>query len=145
MRQGFTILEFIATLTILAILFAISIPRMGGFSDRMAVKQAANDAATFVQYGRLSAILRSANVRVLFTPERYHLIEKSRIAGVEDRVIATLAGPAARDVQLRVSRAEIRFQPTGLGWGAANTKLVFSRGRAGDSIVTSVMGRVRRF
>ena len=48
-------------------------------------------------------------------------------------------------VALEASRAEIRLYPNGLGLGAANTKLVFRRGEAADSITISRLGRIRRW
>ncbi len=46
--------------------------------------------------------------------------------------------------QLEVSRPTIRISVTGLGYGAANTKLVFRRGTVADSLATSRIGRIRR-
>jgi hypothetical protein len=50
---------------------------------------------------------------------------------------------ASRGVRLDASRESVTFAPTGLGWGAANTTIVVSRGNRSDTITTSRLGRVR--
>jgi type II secretory pathway pseudopilin PulG len=145
MTKGFTTLEVVATLTILAILTAISIPTYRTLSDQIAVKQAVHETSVFIQRSRLAAVLNSSMIRVVFGKDQLEAYEESGHPGVADRLIITQPGSASRGVDMTVSRSEIRFQPSGLGWGAGNTKLVFWRGRARDSISTSILGRVRRF
>ena len=50
----------------------------------------------------------------------------------------------AHGVRLDVTRESVTFAPTGLGWGAANTTVVVSRGGRSDTIVTSRLGRMRK-
>jgi hypothetical protein len=43
-----------------------------------------------------------------------------------------------------VTRDSIAFYPSGLGYGAANTRLIVSRGAAAETVTVSRAGRVRR-
>jgi hypothetical protein len=64
--------------------------------------------------------------------------------GANDSIVWRIPGPAKYGVSLTASRAEIRLYPNGLGLGAANTKLIFSRGAAADSFTISRLGRLKR-
>jgi hypothetical protein len=47
-------------------------------------------------------------------------------------------------VEFSSSRDSIAFAPSGLGYGAANTQIIVSRGVAADTISVSRLGRARR-
>ena len=49
---------------------------------------------------------------------------------------------AARRATIAVTRDSITYAPTGLGYGAANTRIIVARGRWADTITTSRLGRV---
>ena len=49
----------------------------------------------------------------------------------------------ARGIRLEASRESVTFAPGGLGWGAANTTVIVSRGTRSDTVVMSRLGRVR--
>jgi hypothetical protein len=48
-------------------------------------------------------------------------------------------------VGLDASRAVIRIDPTGLGYGAANSTIVLQRGAVAESLTTSRLGRLKRW
>ncbi len=144
MPKGFSTLELLVAMTVLALLLAISVPKMGRLRDRLAVTHAANEAATFIQKGRLEAVVKSRNIRLLFGSDRFTAYLVTGVPGQSDSLLFAWPGPQRLGVTFSVSRDQIQFQPTGIGYGAANTKLVFRRGQAGDSLSTSILGRARR-
>ena len=144
MPKGLSTLELLVAMAIIALVTAISIPTVRHLLDRIAVTQSAHEAATFIQANRLNAVLTSRNIRLFFGLDEYTSHAESRTPAETDSLLLRWSGPRRLKVSLTVSRSVIRFQPTGVGYGAANTKLVFRRGKATDSLSTSILGRVRR-
>jgi hypothetical protein len=62
-----------------------------------------------------------------------------------DSTFLVRPGPARHGVVLLASRAVIRLDPTGLGFGAANSTLVLRRGAVAESLTTSRLGRLKRW
>ena len=141
MHRGATLLELAIVLAIVGVLSAMAIPRAAGWLDAIAVSRAAGEIAAFYQTARFGAIFRSQRVRLEFGPDSLLAV----FEGPSDSVFLKWSGPARHRVSLAASRAVIRIQPTGLGLGAANTKLVLKRGMAAESVTTSRLGRLKRW
>ncbi len=141
MRHGFTFVEILLVLVCIGILAVLALPRVNAWSDRWAVGRATAETALFYQRVRFAAVVRSATIRIRFSPERLTAESETPTR----RVIEALPGPARYGVRLRVSRSLIRLYPNGLGLGAANTKLVFRRGLAAESLTVSRLGRLKRW
>ncbi len=138
---GHSLLELVFVLGLLGLLLALGLPRIAGWRDRIAVQRAAWELASFYDVSRYAAILRARRVRLEFAADTLRAIYE----GVVDSEFLGRPGPSRLGVTLRVSRAAIRLGPTGLGWGAANTKLVLTRGVAAESLTTSRLGRVKHW
>lgn len=64
--RGFTLLELIVALVVLAILAAVAVPSMSSFFARKRVEGVATELATDLQYARSEAVQRNATVRITF-------------------------------------------------------------------------------
>lgn len=133
--------ELAMVLAIVGALSALAFPRAGGWLDRIAVSRAAGEVEGFYQTARFAAIFRSQRVRLEFRPDSLLAVSE----GPSDSVFLRWPGPARHGVGLTVTRATIEIQPNGLGFGAANTKIVLRRGMAAESLTTSRLGRLRRW
>jgi general secretion pathway protein H len=141
MKTGFTLPEMAAALAILAILAALALPRLAGWTDRRAVRQAASEVASFYGRARMAAVFSGRHVRVEFTADTL----RARSREADDSTFLSLPGPARHGVALEASREAIDVAPNGLGWGAANTKILLWRGAASESLTTSRLGRLKRW
>jgi prepilin-type N-terminal cleavage/methylation domain-containing protein len=141
MRHGVTLPELAIALTIVGIVSAMAYPRAAGLLDRLAVSRATNEVAAFYQTARFSAIFRSQRVRMEFRPDS--LI--ATFEGPRDSAFLNWPGPLRHRVSLTATRADIAIQPNGVGFGAANTKIVLRRGMAAESLTTSRLGRLKRW
>ncbi len=141
MKTGFTLIEMLAVLALLTILAALSLPRLAGWTDRRAVRQAAGEVASFYGRARMAAVFSGRHVRVEFAADSLRAVSRE----ADDSTFLSLPGPARHGVALDATRAAIDVAPNGLGWGAANTKIVLSRGAASESLTTSRLGRLKRW
>jgi len=58
--------------------------------------------------------------------------------------IARLDLRSTRHVHLASTRDSMAYLPSGLGFGAANLRIVVSRGHSHDTVTVSRLGRIRR-
>ncbi len=141
MRNGFTLGELIVVIAIMAVLAALIGPRLGPAFDRIATDGAARDVTTALAVARAAAVMQGTRARVRIAPDSL-LVDREESAGWQR--YARWPGPAAAGVTLSVSNPEIVFGPLGIGWGAANTRVVLRRGSQIATITTSRLGRVKR-
>ena len=141
MRRGFTLLELLVVLVMFGILLAVFAPRWSGQRDRLAVHRATTEVASFYHAARYGAILRARPVRLEFAAASLRATYESPT----DSTFLERPGPDRHGVTLEASRAVIRIGPDGLGFGAANTRLVLRRGASADTLTTSRLGRIRRW
>jgi type II secretory pathway pseudopilin PulG len=135
-----TLIELLIVLSIVAAMVAISVPTIRSQLDRLSVRRAMNEVSAFYHSARLAGVVKGRHVRLFFGAD-------SLVAAYADpdSTFMRMAGPARLGVTFSVSRSAIEFQPNGVGWGAANTKIVVRRGAAADSMSTSILGRLRRY
>ncbi len=142
MRRGFSLLELIVTLAAAAVVTAITLPRLGGVLDWLAVDAEAAKVTTGLAVTRHVAIMRGTRARLVVA------VDSLRIDRWDGRTWTPLVrwgGPGEAGVRLEVSNPEIVFGPTGIGWGASNTTVVLRRGSRFEMITTSRLGRVKRW
>jgi len=142
MRRGFSLVELIVTVAAVAVVTAVTLPRLGGVLDWLAVDNEAVRVTTALAVTRHVAIMRGARARLVVASDSL------RIDRWDDRTWIPLlrwVGPREAGVRLEVSNPEIAFGPTGIGWGASNTTVVLRRGSRFETITTSRLGRVKRW
>ncbi len=133
--------ELAMVLAIVGVLSSLAFPRAAGWMDRIAVSRAAGEVAGFYQTARFAAIFRSQRVRLELGGDSLRAV----FVGPRDSVFLRWPGPRRHRVDLTVTRVTIEIQANGLGFGAANTKIVLRRGMAAESLTTSRLGRLRRW
>ena len=138
LKPGFTIIETTITLTVIAILSAIVLPKASGFIDSIEVRGAVTEAAALFSTARHVAIARGAQTTLEINAGRG---EMSLRVGRDTLQLRELE--QAHGVSLRTTRGSIVYSPTGVGYGAANLTLNITRNLAADTIFASRLGRVR--
>jgi Tfp pilus assembly protein FimT len=137
-RGGTTLAEVLVTLAVLGILTSITVPRAASVVDRVSVKGAAQDVVLALASARAAASRRGAYASFVADP---HTGRVRVVSGGDVLLERDLSG--VRGVRLEASRESVTFSPSGLGWGAANTTVIVSRGARSDTVVMSRLGRVR--
>jgi prepilin-type N-terminal cleavage/methylation domain-containing protein len=141
MPRGISLIEMVVVLGVSGTLLAIAVPRWSRARDGVAVRQAALELATFYQAARHGAIRRATRVRIELRPDSLVAVYEA----ATDSTFLAWPGPARRGVTLVATRAVIRVDPAGLGYGAANSTLVLRRGAVAESLTTSRLGRLKRW
>jgi len=141
MRRGFTLLELVVVLAIVALLTTFAVWRLVPLVDWIAADGAARDLTSALAVTRTAAVLRGTRARLRIAADSLR-IDREGPAGWEP--YARWAGPASAGVTLTVSNSEVVFSPLGIAWGLSNTRIVLSRGSQIETITTSRLGRVRR-
>jgi type II secretory pathway pseudopilin PulG len=141
-RRGASLAELTLVLAIVAAVTTLGLPRLGGLLDWIAVDAAARDVGTAIAVARSAAIMRGARARAVIAADSLRL---DRWDGAAWRPLERWPGPGARGVALEVSNPVVAFDPIGIGWGAANTRVVLRRGAKTATLTVSRVGRVKRW
>ena len=141
MRRGFTLPELLSVIAIVGILLSIVTPPLERALDQAAVREGVDRFAELHATTRQLAIARGALARLeLDAPARTATLSVRRTAVAWDTVGRYTLGTAS----LTCTNPTIVFGPLGLGYGTSNTRVIFARGAAADTVTTSRTGRLRR-
>ena len=139
--SGFTLLELITVIALLALALGELLPAGSHLLDRMAVLGAREAAVGLIHRARMEAVARGgARVVVETSPPTMRIV-----AGASSPAIDEVAFDDGVEMTLSRDRAaaELTFGAMGVGRVASQT-LRFSRGDAQAELVVSSFGRVTR-
>lgn len=155
--RGYTLLELLATLTILGVLCSLAVPALGGTVDRVRARAALDRVESDVYWARIQAIRGGRNVTVRFQPDPGCPATHANAAAYASYAIlvADPAGPRQlRSVQIPTDAgrvcfemnrsAELVFTSRGMLHAGQNRTLWATRGSATVSLRVSRMGRILR-
>lgn len=142
MVRGYTLLELTIVLAVAALVMIITLPRMARLLDVIAVERAATQVTNGLAVARNAAVMRARRVRFSVAGDSMRLDEWA-VNGWQ--TIRGWPGPDQLGVSVTASSPIVTFGPLGVGWGAANTRIVLERGAERATITTSRVGRVKRW
>jgi prepilin-type N-terminal cleavage/methylation domain-containing protein len=141
MRRGFTLPELLSVMGMLGVLASIVTPPLGRVLDQAAVREGVDRFAALYATTRQLAMSRGALARLeLAGGRRAATLSVQRDAHAWDTVAAYTLGSA----DLSCSTCTLVFNPIGVGYGTSNSRVVFSRRSAADTVTTSRTGRLKR-
>lgn len=139
MRPGFTLVELSVSVVLIGLMAGLTLPRFTGWRDRIAVDAAAASTMTLLTTARHAALRRAVITAVRFDTARATII----VHAGPDTIVTRPLG-VVHAVRLSTTRDSIAYGPAGLGYGAANTRLVLTRGAVAETVTVSRLGRARR-
>jgi prepilin-type N-terminal cleavage/methylation domain-containing protein len=142
MRRGVSLPELVVVLAVLAVVTAITLPRLVGLLDWIAVDAAARDVTASIAIARNAAVMKGVRSRAVIATDSLRL---DRWLGDTWGPLLRWPGPSDHGVSLDVSNPAVVFDPMGLGWGVSNTSVVLRRGDRVATITVSRVGRVKRW
>ena len=117
---GFTVIELIVVLAIVAICLAIAMPDIATFSSGYKLRAVAREVATDLQLTRLLAVKENKTFQVIFGSNSYQVIRLS------DGIVAKSRSFGPDYPDLNLTNVSITFDPRGSSNGntvtVANTK-----------------------
>lgn len=141
-RRGVTLPELVVVLAIVAIVMAITLPRVAGLLDWIAVDAAAREVTASIAVARNAAVMQGVRSRAVIGSDSLRV---DRWVGNSWAPLVRWPGPAQHGVTLDVSNPAVVFDAIGLGWGLANTTVGLRRGDRSATITVSRLGRVKRW
>ena len=125
----------------MGVLASVVMPPLGRALDRAAVQEGVERFASAHATTRELAISRGTLARLELDREAHTVtVSVLRTAKAWDTVATYPLGSA----QIACTNPTMVFNPIGIGHGASNTRVIFSRGAAADTVTTSRTGRLRR-
>ncbi len=134
-RAGRTLAEQLMVLAVTGLLLALAIAPGWPLLDRIAVASAAQEIVDLLGTAREIAVARQSLTAVYFDVSGRRVLVQQGGDTLAHTVLST-------GVSLQATRDSLAYAPSGLGYGAANLRLIVSKGRAADTITVSRLGRV---
>ncbi len=137
-RSGFTLIDQLLAMGLIALLCGVCLQQAGALRDRLAVRAAKGAVTDAIALAR-----EHANASGLRTAVRINSLSGSVLAHTGSDTLTRAPVGDLLGVTLSATRDSMAYQPSGLGYGAANMLIVLSRGTHRDTITISRLGRVR--
>ena len=140
MIRGFTLVELLLAVALMAVVSGIAIPRLQRPLDRLAVERAVYDLAAAHFRARMTAIARNRVTLLMVSADS---IRMRVLAGRDTVTMWAREGGGAYGVRVTGPSRWLRFHPSGVGFGLANGSWTFSRGATRRRVIVSRLGRLR--
>lgn len=135
-RRGATLIEQLLILALLGVLLTLATVSGATALDAVMVSSATHEVGSLFADARIRAYTAQQRTAVRIDPTRALLILHA-----DTDTLARLA-LAPRGIRLWASRDSMAYTAAGLGVGAANLRLILTRGRTSDTLTVSRLGRV---
>lgn len=139
MKRGYTVVELVAVLIVLATALGLAVPPIAAWRDRVVVEAAVAELRGVLHAARVHAVGAGAQVTLSLDPPR------AELSAGGTSVRSVLLAPATPSIEVDLAgRREVtmRFDEMGLGRFASAT-VRYRLGSVSRSVVISSWGRVR--
>jgi prepilin-type N-terminal cleavage/methylation domain-containing protein len=134
-----TLIELLVVLALVGIITSVALPYTAAWLDAIDVHGAANDAESMLATARHLAVARAERVRFEVDTVGQRLTIQAATDTLQQCDLRTRHG-----VTIGASQSLVTYSPLGMGVGASNATLTFSKGSAAETLRISRLGRVNR-
>ncbi|MGD8726773.1 MAG: type II secretion system protein [Gemmatimonadales bacterium] len=142
-RRGFTLIEVLIVITILALIAGLTIPRVGPALVRQNVKSAQSALVTMHSQARATAVYRGRRAYLRILNDSAWVYAQHPVTGSYEIVGEPVDLRDRWGVSVTSPREWYFFDPRGMYWGGAAT-IGLQRGVFRDTIHINSFGRVLR-
>lgn len=138
LADGFTLIELIIVLVIIAMAAAVSIPRVGSLFETTSFRKTVNKVIVFLRDARVDAISTGKKISVVVDSENGKLVRLTDGGEVETQNIASLQLPD--EVEVKIER-EDKFKDENVGFAfypngtASGPRLLLKNTERGKSAI----------
>ena len=140
MRQGFTLVELLITMTLVSLLGMITLPRLSRPLASLRVEQEAHRLAAAHTRARMIAVTASRVALLRITPDSMTI---GTVEGGDTIPRWRGPGPAAAGVSLAGPVRPLLFAPVGITYGVSNGTWTLSYRGVVRRVIVSRLGRIR--
>lgn len=138
-RDGSTLIEQVILLAVLGVVGTVGVAGGSRLLDTTTVHAASRELAELFSLARDRAMATGTRTAIRLDAARARVVVHS---GID--TLATLDLRQQHAVRIDVTRDSMAYLSSGLGYGAANLRVIVSRGASRDTLTVSRLGRVRR-
>lgn len=132
-------MELVLLVSMLGAVVAMAMPAFHGAQNRLAAEGAAAHTVRALTDARQHAVTRGARTAAWLDSAGTRVVVVSGPDTLAVHAIGSVYG-----VRLNTTRDSIAWSATGLGYGAANARVIVTRGSAAETVTVSRLGRIRR-
>jgi prepilin-type N-terminal cleavage/methylation domain-containing protein len=140
MKHGFSLVETLIAIVIMALVLGIGIPSLGPALDRIAVDQAASRLVAAHTRARILSITEGRVALLSIQPDSLTI---SIVAAPDTLPVWSEAGPASDGVAVSGPSRVLVFAPVGITMGLSNGTWLLTRSASSRQVVVSRYGRVQ--
>jgi prepilin-type N-terminal cleavage/methylation domain-containing protein len=141
-ERGFSLLEIVLVMVIVAIVTAFGVPRLGDALAKQSVRSAGDAIATMHSRARGSAIQRRRRTVLVLKNGGVVIRSVHPITGALDTVGAPQLIGERYGVTVSTARDSLVFDPRGMGTEASTTFIEISKGSSADTLRVTPAGRL---
>jgi hypothetical protein len=138
LRRGATLIEQLGLLTLTGILMAMTLASGASVLAALDVTMATRETVDLLALARDHAVATGQRTAVRFLAAEARVVVH---AGADTVAAGDFHGSG---LIMQATRDSLSYGPSGLGVGAANLRVIITRGPHADTITVSRLGRVQR-
>lgn len=141
--EGFTILELMIVITLIALVMAVSFPKMGDTLRRQGVRSAHDAIVAMHATARAAAVQRGRETELHFANNRVFILSRNPVSNVLDTVGTVQDLMAAYRTSIEASDSVFTFDARGVGQETAPTRIRITRNGITDGVWISRWGFIQ--
>ncbi|MET0399518.1 MAG: GspH/FimT family protein [Longimicrobiaceae bacterium] len=143
-QSGFTLLELLTTLVLLAVMVSLAAPSMKGVTTRARTRAAIDQLTADVSLARMYAVRDGRRTVVSIASATKYVVARSPATSSNDTIKVVNLARDAVGVQLLPATGQLTFDSRGLLQTGSLTKVKATKDSKSDSVTISSVGRTYR-
>ena len=141
---GFSMIELLTSLVLVAVIVSVVAPSMDGYVDRMRTRRALDRLVSDVAFARVTAIQQGRRTAIRFLGEGQYTIDTLSTSGSWGALRTVSLRDDFRGVSISSGATSLEFSSRGLIQNVSDGIIRMERGTVRDSVFVAPTGRIYR-